>query len=89
MQLLKRYPWLWKGPKGGNVPSFEITLSRSSIPLAIEASTKKVVGPTVTWVEDSSLLHAYATMGRLNGIGKRATLSDSGKSFLNLLTGRF
>lgn len=89
LQILRRYPWLWKGVGGAGAASFEISLSRSGVPLRVEASSRKVSAPVVTWVQRSSQLHSHATRGRLSGMGSRASLSDSGKAYIELLSGRF
>jgi len=90
LQLAKRYPWLADG-KGNTrgATSWEITFSRSGVPLSIAPSARQVSAPTVTWVENSSTLHSYATRGRLSGAGSKASLSDSGKRYLQLVTGTF
>ncbi len=90
LQLLRWYPWLGKGLTRLSRPAaYEITFSRSGIPLAIEASSSQVTSPQLTWVKSSPHLHALATQGRLTGMGSKAGLSDAGKAYITLLSGRF
>jgi len=89
VDLITNYPWLTAGKSTRGGSSWELTLSRSGVPLAVAASDRVVSGPTITWVLPSKTLHSYHTRGRLTGSGSRAGLSDSGKRYIDLLTGRF
>ncbi len=89
--LLRRYPWLLKG--GGRSAragvSWEITFSRSGVPLAVAPSLKMVRSPVVTWVRHSPHYHSWNTRSRLTGSGKRATLSSGGRGYVQLVGGLF
>lgn len=87
LEIVKRYPWLDKGGRGG--ASWEIALSRSGFPLGVTSSATRVSAPAVSWVAHSPTYHSYNTIGRLTGSGSSAGLSASGLSYIQLLTGQF
>ena len=89
-EFLDRYPWIGKNLHlaRGN-PSWEIHISKSGVPIAITPSTSKVTTPKVSWVQHSKTYHAYHTRSRLSGSGSTASLTDSGRRYVDLLTGQF
>jgi murein DD-endopeptidase MepM/ murein hydrolase activator NlpD len=89
MPLAERYPFLVKGPAVSGQASWEIHFNAAGVPLALVPSTAACDGARVTWVERSATYHAYKTRGRLTGSGASAGLSDTGLSYLDLVTGRF
>ncbi len=88
LPLVQRYPFLLKGGEGP-AESWEIHFDQSGVPLAVVPSTRQATGPQVIWVERSETYHAYKTRGRLTGSGSNAGLSDSGLSYVRLVTGQF
>ena len=88
LELLQRYPWLGKNA-GSSSPSWEITLSASGVPLRVEPARAKVDAPAVSWVKPAKTYHSYYTRGRLTGSGSKATLTSSGRAYIDLLTGAF
>lgn len=87
LEIVSRYPWLARGSGRGS--SWEISLSPSGVPLAVQGSSKKVNGYVVSWVKHSPTYHAYNTRGRLSGSGSSAALTSSGARYIQLLTGQF
>ena len=89
-ELLERYPWIGKNLHlaRGN-PSWEVHFSKSGVPVAVTPATTKVSQPKVTWVQYSKTYHAYHTRSRLSGSGSTASLTDSGRRYVNLVTGQF
>ncbi len=89
LEIVKRYPWLQRGSSAGSTASWEISMSRSGVPLAVEPSRTRVTRPTVSWVKYSSTYHSYHTRSRLSGSGSKASLTNTGERFLELVTGQF
>lgn len=90
IEILKRYPWIGKNLHlaQGN-PSWEIHFSQSGIPIAIVPSAIATTTPKVTWVQYSKTFHSYHTRGRIGGSGSKGSLTDSGKRYIELVTGQF
>lgn len=89
LSLCHRYPWLKKGDHETPSPSWEISFTGSGIPLSVIPSHREVRNPLVTYVRATRSNHSYYTRKRLTGSGRNATLTNSGKNFIGLLTDRF
>lgn len=89
LELLRRYPWLAQGTEKAKSPSWEISFTASSFPVAIVPSQRTVDAPRISAVRHCRSRHGYHTKGFVSGTGYRATLSDRGKRFIALLTGGF
>ncbi len=86
--FLKRYPWLTQSPLE-NAPAWEISFSATGQPLAFNPSTRTVSSATVTSIRPSTIPHSYLTRGLVTGEGNKATLTNSGKQLVALLTDDF
>jgi murein DD-endopeptidase MepM/ murein hydrolase activator NlpD len=86
--FLKRYPWLTQKPLE-DAPAWEISFSATGQPLAFNPSTRTVSSATVTSIRPSTIPHSYLTRGLVTGEGNKATLTNSGKQLVALLTGEF
>ena len=82
---LKRYPWICHGDAATAV-SWEISFSATGLPVAFSPSSRPVATATVTSIRPSSVPHRYLTRGLISGEGNQATLSNSGKQLVSLLT---
>ena len=60
-------------------------LSRSGLPLQIEARSEPVTQPTLTYVKKTTISCAYLTRGELTGIGEHAHLTENGIRLMQLL----
>lgn len=90
LELLQRYPWLGRAMAGASeAASWEITFSRSGMPLRVEPVIEASRGPELVWVRESGVPHAWNTRDRLAGTGARATLSASGLNYVRLVAGDF
>jgi murein DD-endopeptidase MepM/ murein hydrolase activator NlpD len=86
-ELPKRYPWMSKSGAGGEAQaSWEISFTRTGLPLKIEASAKQVTQAELTYVRKSTVDYSYLTHDFVEGRGERARLSESGRDFMRLLT---
>lgn len=81
-ELLKRYPWMMKPGSG---VSWEISFTRTGLPLKIEASNRRVSQPELTYAKKSGVDYSYLTHDIVEGRGERARLSESGLRFMRLL----
>lgn len=86
LALAKRYPWLAKGDHRTKTPSWEISFSASGFPLSIVPSKRTVTAPRVSSVRKCLSKHEYHTKGLLSGTGHRATLSRTGKRYIELVS---
>ncbi len=83
-----RYPWISQGTMEG-AKSWEISFTATGLPVAFRPSQREVTTPVIVSVRPSTVPHRYLTRNLVSGEGNRATLSDSGKKLLALLTGDF
>jgi murein DD-endopeptidase MepM/ murein hydrolase activator NlpD len=88
LEILQNYPWLGEGVEQSS-PSWEITLADSGLPIAIKPAATAVSKPTVTWVKDRGMPHAYYLRGYVSGSGSSGALTSSGARFIELMTGDF
>jgi murein DD-endopeptidase MepM/ murein hydrolase activator NlpD len=84
--FVKRYPWICHGDATATAVSWEISFSATGLPIAFHPSSKTVTFPTVTSIRPSTVPHRYLTRSLISGEGNQATLSDSGKQLVSLLT---
>ncbi len=89
LDFAKRYPWIVRGAPVGPVLSWEISFSATGLPVAIAPGLREVAAPVVTAVRPSTVPHRYLTRGLITGDGNRATLTESGKKLVALLTDDF
>ncbi len=86
--FVNRYPWIAKTTLDGAV-SWEISFSATGLPVGFAPSIRPVTAPQVTSVRASAIPHSYHTRGLVTGEGNKATLSNSGKQLIALLTDDF
>lgn len=83
--LLKRYPWL-RSPSARWPKSWEISFTQSGVPLKIEPGSNEVTQPELTYFKRSRARYWDLTREVLTGRGERASLSENGRRFVQLLT---
>ncbi len=84
--LPHRYPWMLRGASDASANSWEVSFSRSGIPLKIVPSEKSVSAAELSYFKKSPVNYSYTTRGVLGGSGDRAFLTDSGRRLMQLLT---
>jgi murein DD-endopeptidase MepM/ murein hydrolase activator NlpD len=84
-ELPKLYPWMVQGSADAKPRSWEISFTRSGVPLKIEPSDKKVKLPELTYVKKGPVDYSHLTRGDLTGHGDNARLSPSGLRTMQLL----
>ncbi len=85
-QLPQRYPWMVTGSPNDKPPAWEISFTRSGVPLRVSASDRAVPAAELTYVKPSPLNTSQLTRGTLTGRGSSARLSQSGQSLMRLYT---
>ena len=88
LEIVKMYPWLGQGVEQSSA-SWEFTLSESGLPLSVKPATQAVSRPTVTWVRDVGMPHAYHCRGYVSGSGSTGAITASGARLMELITGDF
>jgi murein DD-endopeptidase MepM/ murein hydrolase activator NlpD len=88
LDFVTRYPWIFHGePEGAR--SWEISFSATGVPVAIAPGERQVDAPLITSVLPSTIPHRYLTRNLVTGQGNRASLTQSGKQLVALITGDF
>ena len=86
--FVKRYLWITHASPAGAM-SWEISFTATGLPVAFEPSQREVTAPTIVSIRTSAIPHRYLTRGLVSGDGNHATLSNSGKQLVALLTDDF
>lgn len=86
LEIVKRYPWLKRGDHEAPSASWELSFTDSGIPLAVAPSHREVNQATVTYVRTTRSKHEYYTRKRLTGTGRQASLTRSGRKFIQLFS---
>jgi murein DD-endopeptidase MepM/ murein hydrolase activator NlpD len=83
--LPKFYPWLLRDKGNGDAPSWEVSFNRAGVPLKIQAGTKPVTEPELSYLKPGGIDGGVLTMERITGRGANAHLTEKGKQFMRLL----
>lgn len=89
LEIVSRYPWLAEGDIKKSTPSWEISLSNSGFPIAISPSKRTVTESTITFIRPCKSKHEHHTKKFVTGTGSRASLTSSGKRYIELISGDF
>jgi hypothetical protein len=84
--LPQRYPWMIAGLPNDKPDSWEVSFTRSGLPLRVQPSNRSVRDAEISFVKSSPIDYRSLTRGNLAGRGSKARLTDSGKSLMRLLT---
>ncbi|MEY2506838.1 MAG: hypothetical protein QOH01_1167 [Verrucomicrobiota bacterium] len=83
--LVKFYPWMLREKPGGDPASWEVSFNRAGVPLKVQAGTKPVSEPELSYLKPGGVDGGVLTMERIAGRGANAHLTDKGKQFMRLL----
>ncbi len=86
--FLIRYPWICQGTTAG-AKSWEISFTATGLPVSFQPSQREVTAPIIVSVRPATVPHRYLTRNLVSGDGNRATLGQSGKQLVALLTDDF
>jgi len=84
--ILRAYPWLRDG-QPSSAPAWALTFSATGVPLKAEALETSLTTPKLLWAKPGRVAYSYRTRGLLTGSPGSPRLSDSGKRFIELITG--
>jgi murein DD-endopeptidase MepM/ murein hydrolase activator NlpD len=84
-ELPKLYPWMLRACSARSAQSWEVSFTRSGLPLQIEPSTQRVTRPQLSYAKKSSVNYSALTQGELSGRGNDVHLSKDGEAFMRLL----
>jgi murein DD-endopeptidase MepM/ murein hydrolase activator NlpD len=85
-QLPRSYPWMVSHVTNEKPVSWEISFTRSGLPLHLAPSDRAVNAATISYVKSSPTDCRYLTRGDVAGRGTGAHLTESGKALMRLLT---
>lgn len=84
-ELPKNYPWMIARTPDAQTRSWEVSFTRSGLPLKIEASSKNVREPELTWLRKTSVDASRLTINRVTGRGGNGRLTPEGVKAMRLL----
>ena len=84
--LANLYPWMIRNIGDERAEAWEVSFNRAGVPLKIEPARETVSEPKLSYAQPSRTDYSYLTRGVIGGRGGHATLTDSGKSLMKLLT---
>ena len=84
--LANLYPWMIRNIGDERAEAWEVSFNRAGVPLKIEQIREVVSEPKLSYAQPSRTDYSYLTRGVIGGRGGHATLTDSGKSLMKLLT---
>ncbi|MEO8043450.1 MAG: M23 family metallopeptidase [Spartobacteria bacterium] len=84
-QLPRRYPWMTEGAPNEKPASWEVSFTRSGLPLRLTPSNRAVSAAEVSYVKPSPGDLRNLTR-HLAGRGSSARLTESGNAYMRLLT---
>lgn len=83
MDLLRRYPFLYKGKPGDRPVSLDISFTDTGIPIAVYPSNEKVSKPVITVCVPKPTLQQNCTVNRVKNSSKNAALTRSGYNYID------
>lgn len=86
IDILVRYPWLCGGIDPASVPAWEISFTKSGLPLRFRALAAPISAPHLAEVSPTAASPYYQTLGRVTRSGSKAGLTENGMRFLRVLT---
>ena len=85
-QLPRRYPWMVEIAPNEKPIAWEVSFTRSGLPLRLAPSSKIVSAPELSFVKPSPIDCRNLTRDNIAGRGASAHLTDTGKAIMRLLT---
>ncbi len=85
-QLPRRYPWMIGRAPNEKPAAWEVSFTRSGLPLRLAPSSRSVSEPELSYVQPSPIDYRDLTRGDVAGRGSKARLTESGKAIMRLLT---
>jgi hypothetical protein len=84
--LIRLYPWMTSGSAAvGQPTSWEISFTRSGVPVRVTPSKQAVAVPTLSYVKPASVPYWMLTRRYVYGSGSEAKLSPYGRRLIELI----
>ncbi len=84
-ELPTLYPWMVPPTNRNEKSSWEVSFTRSGLPVKVQPSGKHVTQPELSYVEKSSIDYSYLTRDVVSGRGGNAHLTNYGIQLMRLL----
>jgi murein DD-endopeptidase MepM/ murein hydrolase activator NlpD len=84
-ELPRLYPWMLAPANRNEKSSWEVSFTRSGLPLKIESSDKHVAAPELSYVQKSPIDYSYLTRDVVSGSDGNARLTNYGRQLMRLL----
>ena len=84
-ELPRLYPWMVPPANRNEKSSWEVSFTRSGLPLKVQPSDKHVTQPELSYVEKSSIDYSYLTRDVVSGRDENAHLTNYGIQLMRLL----
>jgi hypothetical protein len=84
-ELPQRYPWMIDRPSKEKPAAWEISFTRSGLPIRLTPSDRALTAAEISHVKSSPVDARYLTR-HLAGRGRNVHLTDGGKAYMRLLT---
>jgi murein DD-endopeptidase MepM/ murein hydrolase activator NlpD len=84
-ELPRLYPWMVPPTNRNEKSSWEVSFTRSGLPVKVQPSGKHVTQPELSYVEKSSIDYSYLTRDVVSGRGGNAHLTNYGIQLMRLL----
>jgi murein DD-endopeptidase MepM/ murein hydrolase activator NlpD len=85
-QLPRRYPWMIDGVTNEKPASWEVSFTRSGLPVRLTPDDHAISAAEISYVKSSPIDCRNLTRGDIAGRGSSAHLTESGKALMRLLT---
>jgi murein DD-endopeptidase MepM/ murein hydrolase activator NlpD len=85
-QLPRRYPWMTDHMTNEKPVSWEISFTRSGLPVRLTPDDRAISAAEISYVKSSPIDCRNLTRGDVAGRGSSAHLTESGKALMRLLT---
>ena len=84
-ELPKRYPWMAPPNAMAHAKSWEVSFTRSGLPIKVEPSERSIKSPQIVYAKKSSMSVYYLTNGIANGSGDDPHLTVYGQIMMRML----
>lgn len=84
-ELPRLYPWMVAPANRNEKSSWEVSFTRSGLPLKVQPSDKHVTQPELSYVEKISIDYSYLTRDVISGRDGNAHLTNYGRQLMRLL----
>jgi murein DD-endopeptidase MepM/ murein hydrolase activator NlpD len=85
-ELPRRYPWMIAQPPNEPPASWEVSFTRSGLPLRVQPSMRAVGAAELSFVQPGAIDCRYLTRDDVAGRGADAHLTERGRALMRLLT---